>query len=298
MVTSLKMYLQEKIQLVEEQLLPSLEQAGVPTKLYESMGYSLMAGGKRLRPIFVLATLEALHIPIERGIPYAVALEMIHTYSLIHDDLPAMDDDDLRRGKPTNHVKYGEATAILAGDALLTRAFGLIADAYLTDPTVQPHTALRLVAELSKRAGARGMVGGQMADIEGEGQDLTIEELEYIHQHKTGDLLVAALLGAGYLAEASEEELEALTRYGVCIGHAFQIQDDILNVEGSVEQLGKAVGSDADRGKATYPAILGLQESKVRLSALIEEAKQVLAEVNLGSSALTSLADYVMARNK
>lgn len=298
MAIAFQSYLQEKIQVVEDKLVPALEQAGVPVKLFESMSYSLMAGGKRLRPIFVLATLEALRVPIDRGFPYAVALEMIHTYSLIHDDLPAMDDDDLRRGKPTNHVVYGEATAILAGDALLTRAFGLIAESYLQDPSVKPETVLRLISELSKRAGAPGMVGGQMADIEGEGQSLTLEELEFIHLHKTGDLLVAALRGAGYLAEVSEEQIEALSRYGVCIGLAFQIQDDILNVEGNVEQLGKAVGSDADRGKATYPALLGLEQSKQRLQALIAEAKQVLHQAQLGDSALSALADYVIQRNK
>ncbi len=298
MTVSLKTYLQEKIAIVEEKLLPALEKEGVPAKLYESMSYSLMAGGKRLRPILVLAALEALNIPIERGFPFAVALEMIHTYSLIHDDLPAMDDDELRRGKPTNHVVFGEATAILAGDALLTRAFGLLADAYLKDPFVKPETALRLIQEMSRRAGAAGMVGGQMADIEGEGQQLSLEELEFIHQHKTGDLLIAALLGAGYLAEANEVQLKALNQYGICIGLAFQIQDDILNVVGSVEELGKAVGSDADRGKATYPSLLGLESSRNRLRSLIEEAKQVLDEAGLGGSALTALADYVMERTR
>ncbi|MGD8191536.1 polyprenyl synthetase family protein [Brevibacillus ginsengisoli] len=297
-MTALQTYLQDKIQLVETQLVPALEQAGVPAKLYESMSYSLMAGGKRLRPILVLATLEALQIPIDRGIPYAVALEMIHTYSLIHDDLPAMDDDELRRGKPTNHVVFGEATAILAGDALLTRAFGLIADSYLVDPAVKSETVVKLISELSKRAGATGMVGGQMADIEGEGQALTLEELEFIHLHKTGDLLVAALRGAGYIAEVGDDQLDALTRFGVCIGLAFQIQDDILNVEGSVEQLGKAVGSDADRGKATYPALLGLEQSKTRLQSLIQEAKQILNDAKLGESALSALADYIIQRNK
>ncbi|MCK9909772.1 polyprenyl synthetase family protein, partial [Microbacteriaceae bacterium K1510] len=189
--------------------------------------------------------------------PYAVALEMIHTYSLIHDDLPAMDDDDLRRGKPTNHKVYGEATAILAGDALLTRAFTYIAEAYLHDPEVKPQTTVQLVAELGKRAGATGMVGGQMADIEGERRHLTLFELEFIHLHKTGDLLIAALRGGGYLAEASPAQLDALTKYGTSIGLAFQIQDDILNVEGNTELLGKAVGSDQSRQKATYPSLLG-----------------------------------------
>ncbi|NGQ94702.1 polyprenyl synthetase family protein [Brevibacillus sp. SYP-B805] len=298
MAVSLSSYLAEKVTLIEKNLLPALEKEGVPPTLYDSMAYSLMAGGKRLRPVLVLAVLEALDKPVERGIPYAVALEMIHTYSLIHDDLPAMDNDDLRRGKPTNHKVFGEATAILAGDALLTRAFGYIADAYLHHPEVSPQTVVKLIAELGKRAGARGMVGGQMADIEGEGRSLTMNELEYIHQHKTGDLLIASLLGGGLLAEASEEQLEALSHYGRCIGLAFQIQDDILNVEGSAELLGKAVGSDADRRKATYPALLGLQASKERLAALIAEAKATLEAAGLGHSALMPLADYVMERKK
>lgn len=298
MTVSLKTYLQEKIIYLEGHLLPSLEKQGVPTNLYDSMGYSLMAGGKRLRPILVLAALEALNIPVQRGIPYAVALEMIHTYSLVHDDLPAMDNDELRRGKPTNHVVYGEATAILAGDALLTRAFGLIADSYANDPSVPAEVSLQLVSELAKRAGATGMVGGQMADIEGEGRQLTLDELEYIHRHKTGDLLVASLRGAGYIAQASKEQIDALTKYGVSIGLAFQIQDDILNVEGNAEELGKAVGSDANRGKATYPALLGLEQSKIRLRALIEEAKMSLQTIGLEHSALSQLADYVMERTK
>ncbi len=295
-VTSLASYLKEKIALVEQHLLPALEVAGVPDKLRESMSYSLMAGGKRLRPVLVLAALEALGQPSERGIPYAVALEMIHTYSLIHDDLPAMDDDDLRRGKPTNHKVFGEATAILAGDALLTRAFGLIAEAYRDHPQVKPETVVRLIATLAQSAGAAGMVGGQMDDIEGEGQALSLEALESIHRRKTGALLVAALRGGGYLAEASEAQLQALTDYGVRIGLAFQIQDDILNVVGDAAVLGKAVGSDADRKKATYPALLGLDESKERLRTLIDEAKQVLVAASLGNSALLSLADYVMER--
>lgn len=296
MVGTLQAYLAEKTAYIEQHLLPCLEQEGVPDSLYESMRYSLMAGGKRLRPMLVLAVLEALDKPVKRGLPFACALEMIHTYSLIHDDLPAMDDDDLRRGKPTNHKVFGEATAILAGDALLTRAFSLIAESYQADPEVQPATTVKLIAELGKRAGAQGMVGGQMADIEGEGKRLDLEQLSYIHQHKTGDLLVAALRGGGYLAEASDEQMEALTRYGVCIGHAFQIQDDILNVEGDATLLGKAVGSDADREKATYPSLLGLEESRRRLHALIDEAKTALAEAGLSHSILPQLADYVCNR--
>lgn len=298
MSPTLHSYLEEKTLYIEKHLQGLLEREGVPGSLYESMAYSLMAGGKRLRPMLVLAVLEALDKPLERGIPYAAALEMIHTYSLIHDDLPAMDDDDLRRGKPTNHKVYGEATAILAGDALLTRAFGLIAEAYSNHPEVKPETVVSLIAELAKRAGARGMVGGQMADIEGEGKQLSLEELEYIHRHKTGDLLIAALIGGGYLAEATESQMAALARYGRMIGLAFQIQDDILNVEGDAVQLGKAVGSDADRKKATYPSLLGMDESKQRLLQLVSDAKGVLRDVGLGDSALILLADYVIERKK
>ncbi|WP_312108914.1 polyprenyl synthetase family protein [Brevibacillus reuszeri] len=297
-VDTFQSYLKEKISYIENNLVPALEQQDVPSALYESMKYSLMAGGKRLRPMLVLAVLEALDKPIERGIPFAVALEMIHTYSLIHDDLPAMDDDDLRRGKPTNHKVFGEATAILAGDALLTRAFSLIAEQYGERADVSASTTVKLIAELGKRAGATGMVGGQMADIEGETKQLNLEQLEFIHRHKTGDLLIAALRGGGYLAEATEAQMDALTRYGVCIGLAFQIQDDILNVEGDASELGKAVGSDANRQKATYPSLLGLAESKKRLLALIEEAKAALAEAGIEHSALSPLADYVRNRNK
>ena len=297
-VDTFQAYLKEKIDFIENNLVPALEQQGVPSSLYESMKYSLMAGGKRLRPMLVLAVLEALDKPIERGIPFAVALEMIHTYSLIHDDLPAMDDDDLRRGKPTNHKVFGEATAILAGDALLTRAFSYIAEQYGERADVTARTTVNLIAELGKRAGATGMVGGQMADIEGETKQLDLEQLEFIHRHKTGDLLIAALRGGGYLAEATEAQMDALTRYGVCIGLAFQIKDDILNVEGDAAELGKAVGSDADRQKATYPSLLGLAESKERLVALIDEARAALADAGIEHSALSPLADYVRNRKK
>ncbi|WP_353936489.1 polyprenyl synthetase family protein [uncultured Brevibacillus sp.] len=297
-VDTFQAYLKEKIDFIEDNLVPALEQQGVPSSLYESMKYSLMAGGKRLRPMLVLAVLEALDKPIERGIPFAVALEMIHTYSLVHDDLPAMDDDDLRRGKPTNHKVFGEATAILAGDALLTRAFSYIAEQYGERADVTARTTVNLIAELGKRAGATGMVGGQMADIEGETKQLDLEQLEFIHRHKTGDLLIAALRGGGYLAEATEAQMDALTRYGVCIGLAFQIKDDILNVEGDAAELGKAVGSDADRQKATYPSLLGLAESKERLFALIDEARAALADAGIEHSALSPLADYVRDRKK
>ncbi|MGE5702767.1 MAG: polyprenyl synthetase family protein [Clostridia bacterium] len=296
MTVTLASYLDEKIAMLEAELPLALEQQDVPQRLYDSMKYSLMAGGKRLRPILVLAVLEALGKSARRGIPYAIALEMIHTYSLIHDDLPAMDDDDLRRGKPTNHKMFDEATAILAGDALLTRAFSLIAQAYTGHPEVSAETTVKLIAELGKRAGASGMVGGQMADIQGEGRHLSLDQLEFIHHHKTGDLLLAALLGGGYLAEATDEQLAALQTYGVSIGLAFQIQDDILNVEGDAALLGKAVGSDAEKQKATYPSLLGMEASRERLHRLVTDAKQAISNAGITGSALHLLADYIVER--
>ncbi|WP_232696104.1 polyprenyl synthetase family protein [Brevibacillus daliensis] len=292
----LKSYLREKIERLEKEFPEALVQHNIPAPLYESMHYSLMAGGKRLRPILVLAVLEAFDKPIERGLPYAIAIEMIHTYSLIHDDLPAMDDDDLRRGKPTNHKVFGEATAILAGDALLTRAFGLVAESYLHHPEVKPETTVQLLVELSKRAGEQGMVGGQMADMLGERQALTLQQLEYIHQHKTGDLLVASLRGGGYLSEASPEQIDALTQYAFKIGLAFQIKDDILDIEGDAALLGKSVGSDVSNEKATYPSLLGLEESKERLHSLVVDAKAALTSAGITHEALFALADYVMER--
>lgn len=298
MTPSIQSYLEEKVTFIESRLLEALETESVPKTLYESMKYSLSAGGKRLRPILVLAVLETLGQPIERGIPFALSLEMIHTYSLIHDDLPAMDDDQLRRGKPTNHVVFGEAAAILAGDALLTRAFGYIAKSYMAHPEVKPSTIVQLIAELGQRAGAAGMVGGQMADIEGEGKHLSLEELEFIHRHKTGDLLVASLRGGAYLAEASEKQIEALTEYGIAIGLAFQIQDDVLNVIGDATALGKAVGSDEARQKATYPSLMGLEESKQRLAELVTYAKRTLDDAGMAGSPLHELADFIINRTR
>lgn len=298
MAVSLQSYLEEKTSFIEQHLTSLLEREGVPATLYESMAYSLMAGGKRLRPMLVLAVLEALDKPVKRGIPYAAALEMIHTYSLIHDDLPAMDDDDLRRGKPTNHKVFGEATAIPGLRRLADARLRFDCRAVSERSRCKGGDGCTTGCGAWKTGGSNGMVGGQMADIEGEGKQLSLAELEYIHKHKTGDLLIAALRGGGYLAEATEKQMDALTQYGRNIGLAFQIQDDILNVEGDSSQLGKAVGSDADRQKATYPALIGMDESKARLLQLVAEAKQVLRSAGMDHSALMPLADYVMERKK
>lgn len=269
----------------------------VPQRLKESMMYSLMAGGKRLRPALALAAAEAAGGDPEDALPVACALELIHTYSLIHDDLPAMDDDDFRRGRPTNHRVFGEAMAILAGDALLTHAFHLLAALPERRPGVSAETALRIVKEVSMYAGAPGMVGGQAADILGEQGITTLDELEYIHQHKTSDLIAASLRAGALAAGASERQIEALTVYGRSIGMAFQIRDDILDVIGDAEKLGKSTNSDAEQNKATYPQLIGLAESGRKVDELTNEGKRAISTGILPNpERLLALADYLLAR--
>lgn len=244
------------------------------TELEESMLYSLFANGKRLRPLLLLATLEAFHTDVTDGYPAASALEMIHTYSLIHDDLPAMDDDDLRRGLPTNHLKFNEATAILAGDALLTSAFEVILSSDLTS-----EQNVLLVKLLSETAGYRGMIGGQMADIKGENQLLDLKDLEYIHSRKTGELLRFALEGAGIISNQPERVRRILGELGLGIGIAYQIRDDILDVVGTEEELGKPIGSDIERQKSTYPALLGLEGAYKYLDDALKNCLNKLADI-------------------
>jgi geranylgeranyl diphosphate synthase type II len=265
------------------------------------MRYSLLAGGKRLRPILCLAACELAGGSREQAMPTAVALEMVHTMSLIHDDLPAMDNDDLRRGRPTNHKVYGEANAILAGDALLTRAFEMVA---LRSPGVAAERLLAVVAELSLASGAPGLVGGQVVDLECEGKDVDLDTLEYIHLHKTGALLRACVLSGALIAGASEALLEALRVYARGIGLAFQIIDDILDVTASSEVLGKTAGKDLTADKTTYPKLLGLEESRQRAEALVAEAKAALApyaggeDGGLRAAPLLALADYITSRDR
>ena len=255
----LKGFMQEKMDIVEQSLKNYLSMDGVPEPLGESMSYSVDAGGKRLRPILVLATMEALGKPSAPGLPVACAIEMLHTYSLIHDDLPAMDNDDYRRGKLTNHKVFGEAIAILGGDGLLTLAFETLCQ--VNDASVSPGQLLQIVRELAVFAGPKGMVGGQAADLAGENQQLSLSELQFIHQHKTADLLMFCVRAGGILAGAKEDQLAHLTRFAQNIGLAFQIQDDILDVLGDEEKLGKPVGSDEKLNKATYPSLLGMDQS-------------------------------------
>ncbi|KEF41787.1 MAG: farnesyl-diphosphate synthase [Cyanobium sp. CACIAM 14] len=266
-----------------------------PESLREAMRYSLLAGGKRLRPILCLAACELAGGDADLAMPTAVALEMIHTMSLIHDDLPAMDNDDLRRGRPTNHKVYGEAKAILAGDALLTRAFEMVA---LRSPGVPPERLLAVVGEISLAAGAPGLVGGQVVDLECEAREVDLDTLEYIHLHKTGALLRACVLCGALIAGASEELLAALRTYARGIGLAFQIIDDILDVTASSDVLGKTAGKDLTADKTTYPKLLGLEESRHRADALVTEAKVVLAPWSAKAAPLLALADYITSRDR
>lgn len=266
-----------------------------PESLRDAMRYSLLAGGKRLRPILCLAACDLAGGTSDLALPTAVALEMIHTMSLIHDDLPAMDNDDLRRGRPTNHKVYGEANAILAGDALLTRAFEMVA---LRSPGVPAAQLLAVVGELSLAAGAPGLVGGQVVDLECEGKQVDLDTLEYIHLHKTGALLRACVLTGALIAGAPEPLLEALRTYARGIGLAFQIIDDILDVTASSEVLGKTAGKDLTADKTTYPKLLGLEESRKRADALVSEAKAALEPWRDKAAPLLALADYITSRDR
>ena len=287
-------YLRETKKIVEDALDFSLGPEK-PDILRESMRYSLLAGGKRIRPILCLASCTLAGGDPKLAIPTAVAIEMIHTMSLIHDDLPAMDNDDLRRGRPTNHKVYGDAVAILAGDALLTRAFEMVS---LRSPGVDPKRLLKVVGELSLVAGAPGLVGGQVVDLECEGKEVDLETLEYIHLHKTGALLKACVRTGAMIAGADEKLLEALTVYAEGIGLAFQIIDDILDLTASSETLGKTAGKDLIADKTTYPKLLGMEESKSRALKLVENAKDAISPWGKDAIYLISLADFITNRDR
>lgn len=290
-------YMQHTTERIEAELVRTIDAIDGHPDLHEAMRYSLLGGGKRLRPLMVIAAAEALGGSAEQALPVACAVEMVHTYSLIHDDLPAMDDDDLRRGRPTNHKVFGEAMAILAGDALLTHAFGVIAGA--SQQGVFPaEQALCIVNELSLYAGANGMVGGQVADMIGEQGETTREQLDYIHTHKTGDLIVCSLRSGGHAVGASEHQLSALEQYGRKIGLAFQIHDDILDVIGDKEKLGKTNGKDAKMGKVTYPYFLGMEASKREVARLTQEARIAITDGSVEyPQRLLQLADFLLNRD-
>jgi geranylgeranyl diphosphate synthase, type II len=293
-VEALNSFMSQYKPVVEQRLNEAVNQLNAPEALKESMLYSLEAGGKRIRPLLLFATLKAFGRKPEDGLDVAAAIEMVHTYSLIHDDLPSMDDDDLRRGKPTNHKVFGEATAILAGDALLTLCFKLIsASADIDDANVK----LALVTQLSEAAGAEGMVGGQVGDMEGEGKELSLEELEEIHIHKTGRLLSFSVLAGAELAKANPELKEKLHSFAHHIGLAFQIRDDILDLEGTEAEIGKPVGSDTENEKNTYPSLLSLDGAKEALNNHIYQAKQVLSSTGLDTLILEKITDLIGLRN-
>jgi geranylgeranyl diphosphate synthase type II len=264
-----------------------------PEKLRDAIQHSLLAPCKRLRPLLVLMATEACGCDREAAMPAACAVEMVHTYSLIHDDLPAMDDDDLRRGRPTCHAKYGEAMGILAGDALLTGAFEILGRD-VRDPAV----AAACCAELARAAGASGMVGGQVDDLAAEFQDASLEQLERIHRRKTGAMFLVSLRLGALVAGADGPQLAALNAYGGKLGLAFQITDDLLDVSGNESAMGKRTGKDLDRGKLTFPALLGVDESRRRARQLIDEACAALSIFGTNASQLEALARYVVERNQ
>ena len=294
--SSLMLYIDEKRTLLEENLLRLLgtpEQ--YPRTLYQAMHYSLFAGGKRIRPILAIAAAGAVGGETGAVIPVAVAIEMIHTYSLIHDDLPAMDDDDLRRGKQTNHKIFGEATAILAGDALLTMAFSILSAPALLKG-IPPDRVLEIIHEIGLGSGPYGMVGGQQMDIESEGKGIGLKTLEQLHGKKTGALIQASVRAGGIAGGAAGAQLLALTRYAAKVGLAFQIADDILDVEGNIEEAGKATGKDIAQNKNTYPALIGLDESKALETELVAEAIEALHEFDEGAAPLRMIAGYIVER--
>jgi len=293
-MSDLKSYLQDRVQYVDaalEKYIPSAQTR--PVSIHQAMRHSIFAGGKRLRPILCLAAAEACGGTPEAALPAAGAVECLHTYSLIHDDLPCMDDDDLRRGVPTCHKVYGEAIALLAGDALQALSFELVAQS----PQTSRYTPGDVVLVLAKTAGSLHLVGGQVADLEGEGKKLPLEDLRYIHESKTAALLTASVKLGGMSADATPEELQALEKFGMATGLAFQIIDDILDVTQTSEKLGKSAGKDVASEKSTYPALMGLEASREEAQRLTKEALGALEVFGEKGVRLHQLADYLLQRD-
>ena len=288
-------YINHKIKLVNRYLESVFPKTAENQRIVKAMKYSLMAGGKRLRPILCLASNAALGGKDASALPAAGALEIIHTYSLIHDDLPAMDNDELRRGKPTCHIAFDEATAILAGDALLTLAFQLLASVQISHRTLS-RSWLEVIQAISNAAGYCGMIQGQMLDIFSEGKSLTLDELESMHTLKTGALIEASIRCGAIIGNASHDQTLSLDKYAKNIGLAFQVTDDILNIEGDPNIMGKAVGTDKLRRKSTYPSILGLEESRNLAKNLVNNALQAIADFDTRSEPLRAIAAYVIER--
>lgn len=297
-ISELKAYLRAKANLVNQELERCLPEDDAQPRVVAAMRHSLMAGGKRLRPILCMAAAEALGGEARATLPAALALEMIHTYSLIHDDLPALDDDQLRRGQPTCHTCFDEATAILAGDALLTLAFEVLARGNRAQDHSEAAIWLQLVARMAADAGYQGMVEGQMRDLAAEGRRLDIEDLRALHALKTGKLLQSAVACGAMIARADTEQLAALEKYGRHVGLAFQVADDVLNVTGDPVKMGKAVGTDADRQKNTYPALLGLDASRTYADGLVADALHAISGFGAKAEPLRAIARYIVARNR
>jgi len=291
----LKAYVAEKREIIDKALdkyLPPID--GMEGRVVEAARYSLFAGGKRLRPILCIAAHEACGGSSKALLPVACALEMIHTYSLIHDDLPAMDNDDFRRGKPTNHKVFGEAVAILAGDLLLTYAFELMAEHGLED---RFGAVMRVIHIIARASGFKGMVGGQMIDLACEGKEVDVPTVEYMHARKTGALITASVQAGAILAGASESEIERMGRYGRHLGLAFQITDDLLDVTGSFEEMGKTPGSDDRKGKRTYPFLVGIEESRRLAREHVERALDAISGYDDRANPLRAIAFYVLNRS-
>lgn len=316
---NIKTYLKEKRELIDSYLKSYFEAPSAPAVLNEAMKYSLFAGGKRVRPILAMASYEACGGDSKKIIPQAAALELVHTYSLIHDDLPAMDNDDLRRGKPTSHKAFGEALAILAGDALLTEAFLMMTNGRIQDSgpkmrdnsvsgimghttsdkkssTIASRTLVMAIREVAMASGANGMVGGQVQDILSESADPDSDTLEFIHLHKTTALITASVRIGPILAGSGRKRLDALTRYGESVGLAFQIIDDILDIEGTTEELGKSAGSDSQKNKLTYPSLFGIEGARQKAKILIKAAEDALGIFSSEADPLREIAQYLVER--
>lgn len=292
----MKEYLKGKGEIIDQAIEGFLGELNYPETISSGMRYGVLNGGKRLRPILLLMTLDLLNSKKDEklGLATGVAIEFIHSYSLIHDDLPALDNDDYRRGKPSTHKKFGEAEAILIGDALLTHSFGLVAREKAHSDKI-----VKIIKLVSEYAGINGMIGGQMVDIESEEKKIDLGTLKYIHEYKTGKLLLLPIECGCILGEATEEEEKALKKYGQLIGLGFQIKDDLLDIDGTFEEIGKPVGSDLELEKSTYPSILGIEKTRERLKEVIEEAKEVIEEAfGERGEIYKKLADYIMERRK
>lgn len=287
-------YLDQCRQQVDRELDRCLARHATSERLQETMRYSVLGGGKRVRPALCMAAARAMGSDESTALAPACALELIHAYSLVHDDLPAMDDDDLRRGRPTAHIAFDEASAILAGDALQTLAFALLSDA----PALSDRQRVTMISELARASGHQGMVGGQAIDLESVGRQLSMVQLEAMHRHKTGALIKASVrLGALTSETVTECQLSNLTDYASALGLAFQVQDDLLDIEGDTEVIGKRQGSDAAKAKPTYPALLGIEGARQHLARLLDEALSALESFDSEADTLRAMADYVVARS-